>query len=144
VICCQEKEDTMREAKLGCAFKVDLELPYEEALERVKAALKEEGFGVLTEVDVRATMKEKLGLDFHAYTIIGACNPSLSHRALDSDLEAGLVLPCNVVVHEEGERSVVMIADPVGMMGSLGKPVLDEVAQEARERLARVAIALGN
>lgn len=134
----------MKETNLGYTVKVNLDLPYEEALGRVKRALKEEGFGVLTEVDVRATMREKLGVGFRPYTIIGACNPPLSHQALDSDLEAGLALPCNVIVHEDGEGSVVMIADPVVMMGSLGKPVLDEVAQEARAHLARVATTLAS
>lgn len=126
------------------AVKAEVSLPFREALDRVKAALKEQGFGVLTEVDVRATMREKLGMEFRNYAILGACNPPLSHRALSADLEAGLVLPCNVVVYEEGDRAVVMIADPETMMATLGKPGLDAVARDARARLEKVIAGLGS
>ena len=126
------------------AMKAEVSLPFREALDRVKAALKEQGFGVLTEVDVRATMREKLGMEFRNYAILGACNPPLSRRALSADLEAGLVLPCNVVVYEEGDRAVVMIADPETMMATLGKPGLDAVARDARARLERVIADLGS
>jgi len=126
------------------AMKAELPLTFREALERVKRALMEQGFGTLTEVDVRAVLKEKLGMEFRRYAILGACNPRLSSRALAADLEAGLVLPCNVVVYEEGEKTVLLIADPETMMAPLGKPELDAVAREAKARLERVVAGLGS
>ena len=124
-------------ADLG--FRVDLEVPYEQALERVTEALREQGFGILTEIDVKATMKDKLDADFRKYVILGACNPPLAHRALSAELDIGLLLPCNVIVYEEGNGSVVSIVDPIAMMGMVDKPELEPVAQEARARLKRVA-----
>ena len=112
-----------------------LSLSYEEALPKVKAALKEQGFGVLTEIDVRATMREKLDKEFRRYDIIGACNPPLAHRALETDLEIGLLLPCNVIVYEDGSGTVVSAFDPEAGMALAGNPALMDVAKEARERL---------
>lgn len=127
-------------------FEVRIDQSYEAALEKVIAALKVEGFGVLTSIDVKSTLKEKLNADFRPYVILGACNPPLAHRALSQDAVAGLLLPCNVTVEEESEgKSVVRLANPEAMLtiGSLeGDPVLLEVAQEARARLERVAEAL--
>lgn len=129
-------------------FEVQLNQPYESAIEQVTAALKVEGFGVLTRVDVKATLKEKLGQDFRPYVILGACNPPLAQRALSSQAEVGLMLPCNVTVEEINPGScVVRIANPVMMMtvGRLGEnPQLVEVAQSAYEKLERVAQALRN
>jgi uncharacterized protein (DUF302 family) len=119
-----------------------LSIPYEEALPRVKDALKEEGFGVLTEIDVKQTLRDKLQADFRKYDIIGACNPPLAHRALQSELEVGLVLPCNVIVYEEGEESVVAAFDPEVMMGIANNPALNEVAKEAKTRLRRALDSL--
>jgi uncharacterized protein (DUF302 family) len=124
------------------ALRVKLDVPYEQAVERVTAALKEEGFGVLTEIDVKATMKKKLDVDFRKYAILGACNPPLAHRALSTDLEIGLLLPCNVIVYEEDGGSVVSIVDPISMLGVVDSPALQPVANEARARLERVAQAL--
>jgi uncharacterized protein (DUF302 family) len=128
------------------AFKVHLDQAYEEALEAVTAALKGEGFGVLTHIDVRATLKEKLGADFRPYAILGACNPPLAHRALSREAQAGLMLPCNVTVEADpGGGSIVRIADPAVMLkvGDLDQDVvLNEVASEARARLERVAKSL--
>lgn len=127
-------------------FEVHMSLPYEAALEAVAAALKVEGFGVLTRIDVRATLKEKLGADFRPYAILGACNPPLAQRALSTDSWVGLMLPCNVTVEEEPQGgSLVRIANPVMMMqagGLQGNELLGEVAGEARARLERVAAAL--
>jgi uncharacterized protein (DUF302 family) len=127
-------------------FEVRLSLPYEAALEKVTAALKAEGFGVLTRIDVKETLKEKLGQDFRPYAILGACNPPLAHRALSTDGRVGLMLPCNVTVEadEQGE-SVVRIANPEMMLqvGALqGNETLRSVAAEARARLERVTEAL--
>lgn len=127
-------------------FEVRIDQPYEAVLEKVVAALKVEGFGVLTRIDVKATLKEKINADFRPYIIMGACNPSLAHRALSQDAVAGLLLPCNITVEEETEgKSVVRLANPEAMLtiGNLeGDPVLLEVAQEARARLECVAEAL--
>ncbi len=127
-------------------FEVALTLPYEQALERTVEALKVEGFGVLTQIDVRATLKEKLGEDFRPYAILGACNPPLAHRALTQDAVVGLMLPCNVTVEavSEGE-SFVRIANPQVMLqvGVLQEDeILGEIAFEARVRLERVARSL--
>jgi len=115
-----------------------LRVPYEQAVQRVTAALQEEGFGVLTEIDVRATLKQKLGADFRKYVILGACNPPLAHQALQADLDVGLLLPCNVIVYEDGPDSVAAIVDPVAMLGVIARPALTPVAEEAKARLARV------
>ena len=125
------------------AFRTWLDLPYERAVEKVTAALKEEGFGVLTEIDVKATLKKKLDADFRKYVILGACNPPLAHRALNTELEIGLLLPCNAIVYEEDGGSVVSIVDPLSMLGVVENPDLESVAQEARTRLQRVIEALG-
>lgn len=121
---------------------VKLSAPYEEAVEKVIAALKVEGFGVLTEIDVKATLKKKLDADFRNYVILGACNPPLAHRALSTQLEIGLLLPCNVIVYEEEGGSVVSIVDPLSMMQMAGAEALQPVAAEARARLERVRDAL--
>jgi uncharacterized protein (DUF302 family) len=120
-------------------FGTHVDLPCARAVERVTALLKEEGFGVLTTIDVRATLKDKLGAEFRDYVILGACNPSLAHRALQTELEIGLLLPCNVVVHEEQGGSRVMFMDPVSALGVVGNDALGPVAAEARARLQRVA-----
>ena len=114
-----------------------LSLTYDEALQRVKVALKEEGFGVLTEIDVKETLREKLQTDFRRYDIIGACNPQLAHRALQAELDVGLLLPCNVVVYEDDGGSVVAAFDPEVAMGLADIPDLSEIAREAKERLQR-------
>jgi uncharacterized protein (DUF302 family) len=127
-------------------FEVHLEEPYERAIERVVEALKAEGFGVLTRIDVQATFKEKLGVDFRPYVILGACNPPLAKRALSTDAVVGLMLPCNITVEaDEQGGSLARIANPEVMLqvGSLeGNQELSEVAAEARARLERAACAL--
>ena len=127
-------------------FEVHLPACYEEALERVVTALKMEGFGVLTRIDVQATLKEKLGEEIRPYAILGACNPPLAHRALKTDPVVGLMLPCNVTVESDEQGStIVRIANPEMMMqvGSLqANESLKEVAAEARLRLERVAKSL--
>ncbi len=125
-------------------IQVHLAAPYEAAVEQVTAALKEQGFGVLTEIDVKATMKKKLDVDFKKYVILGACNPPLAHRALSAELAIGLLLPCNVIVYEDEVQggSVVSLVDPIAMLGFVDNPDLAPVAQEARVRLEKVAAVL--
>ncbi len=124
-------------------------LPFDEAVARVTEALKAEGFGVLTSIDVKATMKNKLNVDFERYTILGACNPPLAHRALTLEPEVGLLLPCNVVVRElpvAGERpqTRIEIADPIAMLGMVKRPEMQDLAAEAKERLQRVLAAIAS
>lgn len=128
--------------KTTYGFGASLQLPYEEAVQRVKNALKTEGFGVLTEIDVRQTLREKLAIEMEPYVILGACNPPLAHRALEQEPAIGLLLPCNVVVRAEGAASRVDIADPQAMLGIVGNEQLNGVASEARQRLQRVIAAL--
>lgn len=127
-------------------FEVKLNLPYEEAVEKVVAALKVQGFGVLTQIDVRATLKEKLGEDFRPYVILGACNPPLAHRALSQDAVVGLMLPCNVTVEQDPTGgSIARIANPEMMLtvGTLqDNPALLDVAKLAKEKLELVAESL--
>jgi uncharacterized protein (DUF302 family) len=115
-----------------------------EALERMRAALKEQGFGILTEIDVRQTMKAKLDVEFRPYVILGACNPPLAHRALSADLGIGLLLPCNVVVYDNLDgTSTVEAMDPQAALGLVGdNPAIVQVASEARDRLRRALDAL--
>lgn len=124
-------------------FEVHLDKPYEEALEAVTQALKSEGFGVLTKIDVRATIKEKLDENFRPYAILGACNPPLAHKALSTEPAVGLMLPCNVTVEEKSSGgSLVRILNPKMMMGvgNLGKnKTMTTIADEAYSRLNRVA-----
>jgi uncharacterized protein (DUF302 family) len=128
-------------AQLG--LNVRLNTTFDEALTRVTAALKAEGFGVLTEIDVKETLKKKLDVDFRPYKILGACNPPLAYRALSAVPEAGLLLPCNVTVsYVEDNVTEVSIVDPLSMLGLIRHPDLEPVAEEARARLDRVAAAL--
>lgn len=122
---------------------IHLKTDFESAVQHVTAALKSEGFGVLTEIDVKETFKKKLDVDFRPYKILGACNPPLAYRSLSTAPQAGLLLPCNVVVAQGNEDSIeVSIIDPISMLGVLNYPELEPVAQEARARLERVATAL--
>lgn len=123
-------------------FESRLSLSYQAALEKVTEALKAEGFGVLTSIDVRETMKKKLDADFRPYTILGVCNPPLAHRALSARLDVGMLLPCSVIVYEEVDGSVVNILDPLSMTSLIQDARLDPVAEEARARLLRVHQAL--
>jgi uncharacterized protein (DUF302 family) len=118
-------------------FKTQLDLSFKEAVTRVTEALKSEGFGVLTEIDVKSTLKKKLGVDFRNYVILGACNPPLAHRALQAELEIGLLLPCNVIVYEQDGGSTVSIVNPQAMLGVIHDPELEKVAVDAQVRLER-------
>ncbi len=123
-------------------MRVEIPVSYETAVDRVTTALKAEGFGVLTTIDVKATMKQKLDRDFRKYAILGACNPPLAHRALEAELEIGLLLPCNVIVYETTpDRAVVAAFAPVGAMSVIGNAELIPVAQEVEARLRRALAA---
>ena len=129
------------ESQLGIT--VHLKVEYETALTQTIDALKVEGFGVLTEIDVRETFKKKLGVDYPPYKILGACNPSLAHRALTAAPQVGLMLPCNVTVRQLEDGTIeVAIIDPLLMMGMFSNPALKPIADEARARLERVAQSL--
>jgi uncharacterized protein (DUF302 family) len=130
--------------KSSYGFGTTLQVPYEEAIPRVRNALKAEGFGVLTEIDVRQTLREKLGAEMESYLILGACNPVLAHRALEQEPEVGLLLPCNVVVRAVDDGCRVEIADPGAMLGIVGNDQLDIIAEEAKQRLLRVIAALSS
>lgn len=120
-----------------------LDLPFEKAIERTTAALKEEGFGVLTEIDIKSTLKEKLDVDFKKYQILGACNPPLAHKALSSEDHIGLMLPCNVIVQEQDDGKVEVAAvDPVASMQAVENDELGGVAQEVRDLLKKVINSL--
>ena len=117
------------------ALRVELDVPYEKAIDEVTDELKKQGFGVLTTIDVKETLKRKLDEEFRRYVILGACNPVLAHRALDTELEIGLLLPCNVVVYEEGSGSVVAAMAPLAALGIVESTALQEIAEEADRRL---------
>lgn len=124
-------------------FGKNVALSFDAAVESVTLALQSEGFGVLTDIDVAATMKKKLDLDIPAYRILGACNPSLAHRAIEIEPSIGLLLPCNVVVRQDGADSVrVEIMDPQAVLELVDKPAIAQVAQEVRQRLVRVLAAV--
>lgn len=124
-------------------IRASVNLPYEQAIQKTTDALKAEGFGVLTQIDMKATLKQKINVDFRRYVILGACNPPLAHRALSANLNVGLLLPCNVIVYEEGDGSVVTAVDPVETLGVLKEDsVAHEVAVEARTKLQRVIASI--
>jgi len=121
------------------------ELGFDEVVARTRAALADNGFGILTEIDVQATLKNKLDLDMEQYLILGACNPQLAHQALEVERDIGLLLPCNVVVRRDGDRTVVQALDPQVMVSLPGRPELQPVADEAAKRLSAAlqAVAAG-
>ena len=123
-------------------FKTNLKLPYLDAIEAAKAALAEEGFGVLTEIDVKAVLKKKLDVDFRPYTILGACNPSLAHRALQVDEQIGLLLPCNVVVQETEDGTQVSAINPEVAMEPVKITKVEAAACEVAKKLKNVIMAL--
>lgn len=132
----------MTELRYGFERKLTI-LAFDDVVRRVTEALKQEGFGVLTEIDVQATLKKKLDADFRRYVILGACNPPLAKRALEAEPQIGLLLPCNVVVQESPDGGVIVsIADPKAMFTLVDNPAVAPIAEEAEQRLRRVIAAL--
>ena len=124
-------------------FTKTIEMPFDQAVEHVTEALKQEGFGVLTEIDVRATLKKKLDVDFRPYRILGACNPQFAYQALQAEDKIGTMLPCNVIVQEAGDgRTEVAAVDPIASMQAVENEQLGAIAGEIRERLRKVVDSL--
>lgn len=120
-------------------FSTTMNGPFEDAVEATKAMLKQHGFGVLTSIDVQTTLKEKLGVDFRAYRILGACNPQMAYKALQAEDKIGTMLPCNVILQDRGDGMIeVSAVDPVASMQAIDNPALGEVAQQVREQLKAV------
>lgn len=119
-------------------FSKTVDLPFEEAVARVTEELKSQGFGVLTEIDVRATLKKKLDVDFRSYRILGACNPKFAYQALQAEDKIGTMLPCNVIVQETEQGTEIAAVDPIASMVAVGNPELDDIARSVRDLLKQV------
>ncbi len=124
-------------------FKTTVDIPYDQAVEKIRAALADEGFGILTEIDVKATLKEKLDVDFKPYVILGACSPPLAYKTLQIEEQIGLMLPCNVVVQEAADGgSIIAALNPLVAMESVGNPELEPTAKEVTDKLRRAVQVL--
>ncbi len=123
---------------MGYGFSKTVSLSHERAIERVTEELKKEGFGVLTTIDVRDTLKKKLNVDFKKYVILGACSPPFAHKALQIDEQIGLLLPCNVIVYEKEGKTVVAAFDPISMTKVMDNELVRPVAEEVKQKLQRV------
>lgn len=123
-------------------FSKTVDMSYEQAIDKVTAELKKEGFGVLTFIDVKETLKQKINVDFKKYAILGACNPPIAHKALQTEEELGLLLPCNVIVYEKDNKTGVSIFDPMVMTWIMDNEQMKPIATEVQERLQRVLKAI--
>ncbi len=119
-------------------FSKTVDLPFEQTIEKVTEELKKEGFGVLTTIDVKDTLKKKIDVDFKKYTILGACNPPIAHKALQIEEELGLLLPCNVIVYEKDDEIKVSMFDPMLMTNVIDNEQMEPIAKEIKEKLQRV------
>ena len=153
VLVMEQRRSNMRDKVMGSqqqqqtkyGFSKTVDIGFDEAIEKTRAALKAEGFGVLSEIDIKEKLKEKLDVDFRRYTILGACNPSLAYKTLQQELEIGLLLPCNVIVYEADDKnkSVISAVDAKAMLSVVGNnATLNQVASEVNERLQRVISSL--
>jgi len=123
-------------------FSKTVDMPFEQTIEKVTTELKKEGFGVLTSIDVKETLKQKINVDFKKYTILGACNPPIAHKALQEEEEIGLLLPCNVIVYEKDDKTHVSIFDPMVMTWIVENDQMKSIATEVQEKLQRVLKAI--
>ena len=123
-------------------FSKTVDMPFEQTIKKVTAELKKEGFGVLTSIDVKETLKQKINVDFKKYTILGACNPPIAHKALQEEEELGLLLPCNVIVYEKDDKTHVSIFDPMVMTWIVENDNMKPIATEVQEKLQRVLKAI--
>ena len=123
-------------------FSKTVDIPYEQTIEKVATELKKEGFGVLTSIDVKETLKQKIDVDFKKYVILGACNPPIAHKALQEEEELGLLLPCNVIVYEKDNKTRISIFDPMVMTWIMENDNIKPIATEVQERLQRVLKAI--
>jgi uncharacterized protein (DUF302 family) len=133
--------DSVQQLEYGYVSAVDL--PFEAAVERLEAGLKKEGFGVLCTIDIQAKLKEKLGVDFPRYVILGACNPPLAHKALQEEINLGLLLPCNAVVYERDGQVFVGAVDAPKMLSVVGNPAMREMAEDVNQKLQRAVDSVG-
>jgi len=131
-------------SELSYGLKKQVNLSFDDADRRVRELLQDEGFGILTEIDVRETLRKKLDVEHRPYRILGACNPPLAHQALTAEIDVGLLLPCNVIVYEGDtpDTSVVAVLDPRTQLAVAGNPALDELGRDVIERMERVLAAL--
>jgi uncharacterized protein (DUF302 family) len=127
---------------MGYGFSKQVTTPFDVTVDRVTSELQKEGFGVLTTIDVKETLKKKLNIDFKKYKILGACNPPFAHKALQAEEQIGLLLPCNVIVYEKGGSSVVAAFDPMSMSRVMDNPAVEPIAEEMKRRLERVVAAV--
>jgi len=123
-------------------FSKTVDMPFEQTIEKVTTELKKEGFGVLTSIDVKETLKQKINVDFKKYTILGACNPPIAHKALQEEEELGLLLPCNVIVYEKDDKTRISIFDPMVMTWIVENDQMKTIATEVQEKLQRVLKAI--
>ncbi len=119
-------------------FSKTVDLPFEQTIEKVTEELKKEGFGVLTTIDAKDTLKKKINVDFKKYTILGACNPPIAHKSLQTEEEIGLLLPCNVIVYEKDDKTNVSVFDPMLMINIIDNEKMEPIAKEVKEKLQRV------
>jgi len=127
---------------MNCGISKTINLQFDKAVEKITAELQKEGFGILTTIDVKETLKKKLDVDFKRYVILGACNPPFAHKALQAEENIGLLLPCNVIVYDKSGQTVVAAFDPLTMMKLLDNPAIEPIAKEVKERLTRVIGAM--
>ena len=127
---------------MNYGFSKTLDMPFEQAIEKVTEELKKEGFGVLTSIDVKETLKQKINVDFKKYTILGACNPPIAHKALQEEEELGLLLPCNVIVYEKDNKTNVSFFDPMVMTWVIDNDNMKPIAGEVKEKLQKVLEAV--
>ena len=133
-----QKMNTQQPQPANYGYSRTLDISYGDAVARAKAALKTEGFGVLSEIDLKEKLKEKLGVEFRNYVILGACNPALAYQALQEEIDLGLLLPCNVIVYEQDGKMVVSAVDAARMLSVTGNPKLESAASQVNEKLRRV------